>query len=105
MGIGQRQQIQLVHVPNDQAVAGNWVQQPKERYNTWAEVSNPSGFRDYLNGQTQLGLTKRFQVRFRFDLFPGADWKVKYQSKEYTVQSIERVNEKRFYWTIRGTAK
>lgn len=105
MGIGQRQQIQLVHVPNTQSVSGNWEQQPKERYNTWAEVSSPSGFRDYQNGQTQLGLTKRFQIRFRFDLFPGADWEVKYQSKEYTVQSIERVNEKKFYWTIRGTAK
>jgi SPP1 family predicted phage head-tail adaptor len=97
--------IQLIHVPNDQSASGNWQQQPDQSYNTWAEVSNPSGFRDYLNGQTQLGLTKRFQVRFQFDLFPGADWKVKYQGKEYTVQSIERLNEKRFYWTIRGTAK
>lgn len=105
MGIGKRKMIQLVYVANEKAAAGNWVQEPKEFYNTWAEISNPSGFRDYMNGQTQLGNTKRFLVRFRFDLFPGADWKVKYLSKEWTISEIQRVDEKKFYWTVRATSK
>lgn len=105
MGIGQRKMIQLVYVANEQAAAGNWVEQPKENYNTWAEISNPSGFRDYMNGQTQLGETKKFKVRFRFDLFPGADWKVKYMGKEWTVSEVQRDNEKKFYWLFRATSK
>lgn len=105
MGIGSRKQVQLIYVPVDQAVSGQWVEQPKNSYNTWAEISNPSGFREYAQGQTVLGKLKNFLIRFQFDKFPGANWKVKYLDQEYTISDIERLDEKKFYWTIRGQAK
>jgi len=58
MGIGVRKQIQLVQVVTTQQPAGNWGTEVEGlKYGVWAEIRNPSGSRDYSNGQTQ------FQIR------------------------------------------
>lgn len=106
VGVGIRKQVQLVQVVTSKATAGNWTDNVEGlRFGIWAEITNPSGFRDYQNGQTQLGNTKRFKVRFRFDKYPGADWKVKYEGKDWTISSIQRVDEKKFYWLITAQSK
>lgn len=103
--IGKRKQVQLVFIPNEKADAGNWQEQPAQTYNRWAEITNPSGFRDYINGQTHLGQTKKFLIRFDFDLFPGADWKIRYSGKDWTISNIDKVDEKRFYWNVTAASK
>jgi len=105
MGIGQSRQIQLIYVPSEQATTGQWEQQPPEKSNMWAEISDGPIFRDYLTGQTQLGNTKTFKVRFRFDKYPGADWQIKYLNKVWTVISVNHVENKQFYWTMRAMSK
>jgi SPP1 family predicted phage head-tail adaptor len=106
MGIGSRQQVQLIQVLTVKAAAGNWTENVEGlKFGVWAEISNPSGFRDYQNGQTQLGTTKRFKIRFRFDKFPNADWKIRYDEKEWTISTKGKLDEKRFYWLITAQSK
>lgn len=107
MGIGQRRQIKLVLITVPKGAEGNYdsTTESQTSFNTWAEITSINQFRDYQNGQTQLGQTKRFKVRFRFDEYPGADWKIEYAKKEWTVSSVVKEDEKQFYWIITALAK
>lgn len=105
MGIGTRKQIQLVQITPAKGAEGNWNSEVETNHNSWAEVTSVNQSRDYDHGQTNLGQTKRFKVRFRFDQFPGADWKVRYVGKEWTVSGIVMQDEKQFYWIITASAK
>ena len=105
MSIGKRAQVQLVQLLVAKDGHGRNIEQEGQRYGAWAEVSNPSGFRTYEGGQTQLGATKRFMIRFRFDRYPDCNWKIRYENKDWTLSSIEKMNEKRFYWRITATSK
>lgn len=106
MGIGQRKQVQLVQrVVVQDPVTGANRQSEGMKVGVWAEVNNPSGFRSYDHGQTQLGNTKLFQIRFKFDKYPNADWKIRYEGKDWTISQLRRIDEKRFYWTMTGTSK
>lgn len=105
MGIGERKQVNLVQLLSSKAANGNWVTTEGIRFSSWAEITNPSGFRDYQNGQTQLGTTKRFKIRFRFDQFPNCDWKINYDGRDWTISEKQKLDEKRFYWLITATSK
>lgn len=106
MGIGQRVQVQLVKLVTVKGADGNWTTPTEgDKFGVWAEVSNTSGFREYAQGQTQLGKTKTFLIRFRFDKYPGADWKIRYQEADWTISERDNVDEKRFYWRIRATKR
>lgn len=105
MGIGLRKQVQLVQLLVTQDSDRRNVEAEGDKFGLWAEVTNPSGFRAYLNGQTQLGHTKSFLVRFRFQKYPNANWKIRYENKDWTISEIQQRNEKRFYWQITATAK
>jgi SPP1 family predicted phage head-tail adaptor len=105
MGIGSRRQIKLIQITPAKGSEGNWSTETQVPFNTWAEISSVIQFREYQHGVTDLGQTKRFKVRFRFDKYPGADWKVEYANKEWTVSSVVKEDEKQFYWIITATAK
>jgi SPP1 family predicted phage head-tail adaptor len=105
MGIGQRRQIQLSQVLVTIDANGRNIESAGQVFNTWAEVTEPSGFRDYSNGQTQLGKTKRFLIRFRFDKYPNCEWKIKYAGVDWTISEIRKIDEKQFYWLLTGSSK
>lgn len=105
MGIGNRKMIQLVQYTADKNIAGSWVETKESPRNIWAEVSNPSGFRAYQNGQTQLGETKDFLIRFRFDLHPNCNWKIIYAGRQWTISENRAIAEKQFYYRLTGTSK
>jgi SPP1 family predicted phage head-tail adaptor len=106
MAVGTRKQIQLINILVTQGSDGQWSNQTESIHNTWAEVSNVNSFRDYENGQTGSGLTKRFRVRFKFDHEPlAADWKIRYQGKDYQVTGVVREDEKKFYWIMTAQTK
>lgn len=105
MGIGQRKQVQIIPVTSTANTGGSWVENEGNRYSVWAEVTDPSGFRVYAQGQTQLGETKNFLIRFRFDRFPDCDWRLIYDGRKWTVSEIHKVDEKRFYWRLTATSK
>ena len=104
-GIGTRRQIQLVQILVGQDTDGQNIEQEGDKFGVWAQVENPSGFRQYLNGQTQMGKTKDFKIRFRFNKYPGANWKIRYEGKDWTITSVNKLDEKRFYWNMTATSK
>lgn len=104
MGIADQKRVQLLKREVQTGTDGRRVPGTTQTYNLWAEVTSLSGSRDY-NQQTQLTATRRFKVRFKFNLHPNCDWLVKYNGNEYTVSEILRVDERRFYWQFTGTAK
>ena len=105
MSIGQRHQVQIEPYTNAKGSAGQNIETAGTPIGVWAEVQNPSGFRAYQNGQTQLGSTKDFFIRYRFDKFPDADWRLIYDGKRWTVTEIRKQEEKRFYYRLTATAK
>jgi SPP1 family predicted phage head-tail adaptor len=105
MGIGNRRPVKLIQILVAIDATGRNIESAGDEFQTWAEITEPSSFRDYQNGQTQMGSSKRFLIRFRFDQFPNADWKIVYGGKEWTVSEIQKVQEKQFYWTFRATSK
>jgi SPP1 family predicted phage head-tail adaptor len=105
MGIGLRHQVQLVQILVAQDTDGRNKEQEGDKYGVWSEITQPSGFRDYQNGQTQMGNTKKFLIRFRFNKYPDCNWKIRYEGKDWTISNIQKQNEKRFYWSLTATAK
>jgi SPP1 family predicted phage head-tail adaptor len=106
MGIGQRFPVKLIQIAVAiDANTGRNIETEGISFKTWAEITNPSNFRNYADGQTQLGKTKRFLIRFRFDKYPNADWKINYAGQLWTVSEIQKVSEKAFYWQFTATNK
>lgn len=77
----------------------------KVTYNLWAEVEDSSGGRSTVNGKTSLGKTKVFRVRYRPELKLTGNWRLIYDGMRYTVSSIEKVGQKRFWWEIIASGK
>lgn len=104
MGIGTTRQIKLVQITPAKGSEGNWNSEVETSFNTWAEITSVSQGRDYSNGQVAMNQSKRFKVRFRFDQYPGADWKVRYSLRDWTIISIVKQDEKQFYWIITASS-
>jgi SPP1 family predicted phage head-tail adaptor len=105
-GIGTRKPIQIISVtPEKEESTG--LMKPTETvlFSGWAQVTNPSGGRNYFIGQDSLDHTKFFKIRHTQGITSDVNTRLIYAGKRYTVNSIERDNEKKFYWNIRATAK
>lgn len=105
MGIGKRKQVRIIPYTSAKNASGSFVETPGTGVNIWAKVENPSGSRGYQNGQTQMSNTRTFMVRFKFDLFPDANWRLMYDGKLWTVTDIQKVDERKFYYLISATSK
>lgn len=105
MGIGQRKQVQIRPYTSTKGAAGQNVETDGTPVNVWAEVESPGGSRSYEHGQTKIGNTRDFIIGYRFDLFPGSSWRIMYDGKLWTVSSIEKVAERRFFYRLRAEAK
>ncbi len=105
MGIGQRKKIQIVPFTSSKGVNGQNVETEGVRIGVWAEVTAPGGGRSYEYGQTRISSTRDFTINYRFDLFPDANWRIVYDGKMWTVNSIEKIDEKRFFYVLNATAK
>lgn len=101
--IGDRKQIRLEKWATGQDAKGNNTEVVTNIYDTWAEVSRSSGDRSSLNGKE--GLTNFFIFRVRFNDFdPTGNWRVVYDRRRFTVHSIEKEKQERFYWIIKAEA-
>lgn len=85
--------------------SGNNIEEVTEKINLFAEVKRLSGDRASLNGVTNLDNFFQFIVRFTPSFNITGNWRVIYGGNYFTVHSIERMQEKRFYWIIKGEAK
>ena len=97
---GVSKQIRLEKYVSTQDGSGNWVE-TVTKYNCFAEVVREGGVRSSLNGQNKLNATIKFKIRFRPDFKPSGNWRVIYDGLRYTVHSIEKEKEERFYWIFK----
>ena len=56
------------------------------------------------NGQTSISNTIQFKVFFKDDFDISGDWKLVWAGRQYTIQGIDRVDERRFNLLITATA-
>lgn len=105
MGIGKMIPVVIKPYTSAKAAGGEWVETTGTDIQAWAEISNPSGFRAYMSGQTQLGETKDFLIRYRFDNTPGVNWRIVYDNRNWAVSEIRRIDEKKFYYRLTATSK
>jgi SPP1 family predicted phage head-tail adaptor len=102
--IGERKQIRLEKWASTADGNGEFDETIVQRVNTYAEVKRLSGSAVYLN--SQVGLDNLFQFRLRFNSFdPTGDWRITFDRRIFTVHSIEKENQNRFYWIIKAQAK
>jgi hypothetical protein len=97
--------IKLIKNEVSQDTDGNWSDPTETKYDLFAEIMEAGhGFRTY-EAQTQLGMIRRFRIRFRFDLHPNGDWKIEFRGNKWTTISIEQDGERMFYWIITANHK
>ena len=103
-GIGSRKQIKIIDVTP--AKDSNGYMKPNETvlFSGWAELSNPSGGRNFFNGKDSLDHSKFFKIRNHQAINADVNTRLLYQGKRFSVNSIEKDNEKNFYWIVRATA-
>lgn len=68
-------------------------------YPIWAEVKEVSGNRSFDNG-VNLTKSKTFRIYFKPDWVLTGNWTITYFGRDYTIENIERINEKRFNWIV-----
>lgn len=104
-GIGTRKQIKIIDVAPTKDSNGHMKPNETVLFSGWAEVSNPSGGRNFFNGQDSLDHTKFFKIRNHQAINADVNTRLLYSGKRYTVNSIEKDIEKNFYWIVRASAK
>lgn len=94
--------IKLIKNVVAKEAGGNWGAPTEQKFDLFADVLDAKGFRTY-EAQTALGQVQKFKTRFRFDMHPDADWKVEFRGKEWTIISIEQLDQ--FFWIITANHK
>lgn len=103
-GVGNMKPIQVRQLQSERDSNGFDIAGDRLVFTGWASVRQASGFREYLTGQAQLGTIKEFRIRHTHGFPYDVDTRLVYDGKQYTINSMERDREKRFWWVIRATA-
>lgn len=93
-------EIKLEWWKTDKDANGNNTESVYKRISVWASVNRVGGGRTTRNGQTALDNSVEFKIYFRPNLFPTGNFRVVYDGRKHTVQSVVKDGEKRFYWVI-----
>lgn len=98
--VGLMKEIKLEWWKTAKDGSGNNVESVYKRISMWADVKRVGGGRTNSNGQTSLDNTIQFKVNYRPNVFPTGNFRVVYDGRKHTVQSIVKDQEQRFYWVI-----
>ena len=104
MGIGNSRRIALEEWRQTRADNGNMVDEKVSTSHVYAEVVKKGGRRSFEQSQLKQEDTYQMKVRMN-NMDINALWKVVYQGKKHTVQSIERIGEKRFNYLLTVSIK
>lgn len=86
-------------------VDGNLTDEMTETYALYAEAERTGGSRTYQQNQLQMTNTVRFKIRYRSEFDIDATWKIVYDGRRHSVQSIEKLNERNFDYLIVAESK
>ena len=84
--------------------AGNNVEDIWKALHLWADVKRLGGGRITANGQTALSDSVEFKIFRRVDTWPTGNYRIVYDGKRFTPQSIVKDKERKFYWVILANA-
>lgn len=97
--IGNLKPIKLLKYTNTIDADGDATDTVAVTYKMWAEIEDGGGGRTQADGRTDMSDTKTFKVPFRgYNITP--DYKIEYFGQTYSISSVRRIDEKRFYWEI-----
>jgi SPP1 family predicted phage head-tail adaptor len=97
--IGNLKPIKLLKYTNTIDADGDATDTVAVTYKMWAEITDEGGGRTQADGRTDMSDTKTFKVPFRgYNITP--DYKIEYFGQTYSISSVRRIDEKRFYWEI-----
>jgi SPP1 family predicted phage head-tail adaptor len=100
--IGKMKPIRLIQYTSTQNGSGRWTETAANSYNIFGELVKTGGGRQVKEGQTKLTDSIRFKIFFREDFDLTGDWRLVWSGKEYTIERIDRIDERRFNWLISG---
>lgn len=103
-GIGGKKKIRLEKWTAAKDGLGDF-KEAVQKWNLWATVTRTGGGRSSLNGQTSLTSGYQFEIYWKPDIFPTGKYRVAYDGKLLTVNSIEKKGEERFFWLINAEGK
>ncbi|WP_343692767.1 phage head closure protein [Chitinophaga sp.] len=104
--IGQMRQKITIQSPVSTAVGGGGVETTyTEVLTDWVEARPLSSSRELSEYQTVIKNGYRFTIRYRNGFTPDKSMLIVYKGKNYTVNSIEQVEERQKYWRIVGVEK
>lgn len=101
--IGQMKQIELVQWRTTKDGNNNNVESIVRNVSCWAEVTRSGGQRSSLNGQG--GFTNYYIFKIHYQNFdPTGNWRIVYDRRNFSPESIEKENQRDFFWIIKAMA-
>lgn len=102
--IGKMKPIRLVKYTTAQGATGRATETVSASYNVFAELQKTTSGRLVKEAQTQLSNTIRFRLFIRPTFDVTGNWRLIWAGRQYTVQSVDRIDERKFNYEITATA-
>jgi SPP1 family predicted phage head-tail adaptor len=83
---------------------GNNTESIEKKIDYWAIVSEASGDRSSLNGQTGLTNSVSFEIDYNPKFNPTGNWRVIFDGRRFTVHQVKKKNQDRFKLIITAEA-
>lgn len=101
MGIGSMRDRVIFKEPvNTPVPGGGSVSEWVVAFEDWTKIEPLRSSRRLEDSQIQLQDGFRFNIRYRTMDHPTKSMLVEYEGKDYTINSIVEVNERKRYWEI-----
>ena len=101
--VGVMKPIRLIKITSTQDVNGRWVETESAAYNVWASLLKTGSSRSANNGQTSISNTIQFKM-YAKEIDISVKWRLVWAGRQYTVNGIDRIDEKLFNILITATA-
>jgi len=98
--VGMMKPIKLLKYSVTKDSNGDNIEVLEARYRMWADVEDSGGSRSNERGTIGIGNSKTFLINYRRDWVLNGDWRIKYFGREYRINGIERIDERRFNWRV-----
>lgn len=101
MGIGSMRDRVIFKEPVNTSVPGaGWQTTYQTSFEDWTKIEPLTSNRTLQDSQIQLQDGFRFNIRYRDTPQPNKSMLVEYEGRDYTINSIVEVNERKRYWQI-----
>lgn len=97
--------IKLVKWETTKDVYGNNKETVIKNVSTFANIESDGGSKSFNDGYTAELKSCTFRIRFNPNFNPTGNWRIVYDGRSYDVQSVEKEDERNFFWKFKATSK